>query len=371
MSPKQLRQMLLVILLGLLGIGIVTVYSASAMMSEVNYGGSLRFVEHHLISIVCGVMAGVLCLFIPYDLFRRSARWMFLVSALLLLMVFFVGHEAGGARRWFQIGRFSIQPSEFAQLSLVIYLSDLLSRRTGHLQKFWSGLTPPLVATGLMAGLVLIQPDLGTAIAMGSVALLLLSIGKARGKHLALIMVLAVVVLGVLVAGAEYRRRRIFAYLDPWQDPRGIGYQIIQSYLAMASGGLFGRGLGASLQKLFYLPSAHTDFIFAIIGEELGLIGTTGVLALFGVFLACGFRIAVSARDLFSKYLVCGLVGMIGLEAMVNIAVVTGLLPTKGLPLPFISYGGSAMVMNLIACALIFQASRHGEKTVGESALSR
>lgn len=371
MRPKQLRQLLLIILLGLLGIGIVSVYSASAMMSEVNYGGSLRFVEHHLISIACGAVLGVLCLFIPYPMFRRSARWMFGISILLLLMVYLLGHEAGGARRWFQLGRFSIQPSEFAQLSLVLYLSDLLSRRAGQLQRFWSGLMPPLIATGLMAGLVLIQPDLGTAIAMGSVALLLLSIGKARAKHLGFIMLLAVVVLGVLVAGAQYRMRRIFAFLDPWQDPRGIGYQIIQSYLAMASGGIFGRGLGASLQKLFYLPSAHTDFIFAIIGEELGLVGTTGVIALFGVFMACGFSIAVAARDLFSKYLVCGLVGMIGLEAMVNIAVVTGLLPTKGLPLPFISYGGSAMAMNLIACALIFQASRHGERGVGESALSR
>ncbi len=371
MRPKALRQLLVIILSGLLGLGVVAVYSASAMMSEVNYGGSFRFIVHHLISIACGIAAGVVCLFIPYDSFRRLARWMFGISLMLLLMVFVFGHEAGGARRWFQIGRWSIQPSEFAQLSLVIYLADLLSRRSGHLKEFWSGLVPPLAATGLMAGLVLIQPDLGTAIAMGSVALLLLSIGKARGKHLALVVVLAVVVLGVLVAGAEYRRRRIFSFLDPWHDPRGSGYQIIQSYLAMASGGLFGKGLGASLQKLFYLPSAHTDFIFAIIGEELGLAGTTAVLSLFGIFMACGFRIAIAARDLFSKYLVCGLVGMIGLEAMVNVAVVTGMLPTKGLPLPFISYGGSAMVMNCIAAALIFHASRNGEKISGESALSR
>ncbi len=371
MRPRELRQVLLLIVIALLSIGTVAVYSASPMVSEVNYGGSLRFLEHHLMSIACGIVFGIACLALPYDWFRRCAKWGFVISVLLLVMVALFGHEAGGAKRWFQIGRWSLQPSEFAQLSLVVYLADLLARRSERVQEFWTGLMPPLVATGLMGGLVLIQPDLGTAIAMGAVALLLLGIGKANSRHLLIMMALAVVVLGVLVAGAEYRRRRIFAFLDPWQDPRGIGYQIIQSYLAMASGGLFGRGIGASLQKLFFLPSAHTDFVFAILGEELGLIGTTAVVVLFGLFLACGFRIAIAARDLFSKYLVCGLVGMIGLEAMVNIAVVTGMLPTKGLPLPFISYGGSSMVMNLIACALILQASRHGERAVTESALGR
>ena len=371
MQPKQLRQTLLLIVAALLAIGVVAVYSASAMVSEANYGGSLRFLEHHLLSIACGAALGILCLALPYAWLRRSAKWTFVACLLLLVAVAVFGHEAGGAKRWFQLGRWSIQPSEFAQLSLVIYLADLLARRSGRLQEFWTGLMPPLLATGLMAGLVLIQPDLGTAIAMGAVALLLLSLGKAKPQHLLIMIALAAVVLGFLVAGAEYRRRRIFAFLDPWQDPQGIGYQIIQSYLALAGGGLFGRGIGASLQKLFYLPSAHTDFVFAILGEEMGFLGTTVVLVLFGLFLACGFRIAIAARDLFSKYLVCGLVGMIGLEGMVNIAVVTGVLPTKGLPLPFISYGGSSMVMNLVACALILQASRQGERGLAESALGR
>ncbi|MBI4341427.1 MAG: putative lipid II flippase FtsW [Candidatus Omnitrophica bacterium] len=371
MRPKHLRQLLLLIIVALLGVGTVAVYSASAMVSEVNYGGSLRFLERHLLSIACGAALGLLCLSLPYAWLRRIGRWGFLVSIALLILVAIVGHEAGGARRWFQIGRWSLQPSELAQLTLVIYLADLLARRGPQLREFWSGLMPPLLATGLMAVLVLIQPDLGTAIAMGAVALLLLGIGKAKSRHLVLMAALAAVVLAVLVAGAEYRRRRIFAFLDPWQDPQGGGYQIIQSYLALAGGGLLGRGIGSSLQKLFYLPSAHTDFIFAILGEELGLLGTTAVLVLFGLFLGCGFRIAIAAHDPFSKYLVCGLVGLIGLEAMVNIAVVTGLLPTKGLPLPFISFGGSSMVMNLVACALIFQASRYGERPITESALGR
>jgi len=340
-------------------------------MSEATYGHSLRILTTHLLGIACGLVLAVGCLMIPYPMLRRSARWLLLASVFLLGLVLICGQEVGGARRWFHLGRWSLQPSEFAQLSLVLYLADVLARRADRLQDFWRGLVPPLAATGLVAGMVLLQPDLGTAIAMGMVALLLLGVAKARWQHLAVIAAVAVVVLIFLVAGEEYRRQRILAFLNPWQDPQGSGYQILQSYYALASGGLMGTGLGGSFQKLFYLPSAHTDFIFAILGEELGLIGTTAVIGLFALFLACGFRIAMAANDLFSKYLVCGLVGMLGLEAMVNMAVVTGLMPTKGLPLPFISYGGTSMMMNLIACALIFHASRYGERFRLESALGR
>ncbi len=371
MSPRQLRQLLLVIIAALLGIGIVSVYSSSAMASEATYGGSLRFLIHHLLSIGFGLILALVCLAVPYERIRSSAKWLMLASFVCLLLVFLFGQEVGGARRWFRIGRWGIQPSEFAQLSLVLYLADLIARRAEDLQAFWQGLLPPLLVTGLTAGLVLLQPDLGTAIAMGSVALLLLSLAKARWQHLGIVMALAAVVLVVLIASADYRRARILAFLNPWQDPRGIGYQILQSYFTISSGGLMGLGLGGSLQRLFFLPSAHTDFIFAIIGEELGLIGTTAVILLFALFVICGFRIAIAAHDPFSKYLVCGLVGMIGLEAMVNIGVVTGLLPTKGLPLPLVSYGGSAMVMNLVACALLFQASRHAERLDPQRALHR
>ncbi|MBI4343509.1 MAG: putative lipid II flippase FtsW [Candidatus Omnitrophica bacterium] len=371
MNPRKLRQLLFVIVSALLAIGIVAVASASAMASQATYGHTFHFVHHHLASIAVGLLAGLACLAIPYEQLRRAARWLFVLSLLLLALVLLIGPEMGGAKRWVRLGRLSLQPSEFAQLSLVLYLADLLARHSGRLHEIRRGLLPPLAATGLMAGVVLIQPDLGTAIVMGAAAMLLLAIGRARGKHLALIMGVAAVAFVVLVFSEEYRMRRMFAFLDPMKDPRGSGYQILQSYVAMASGGVAGLGVGGSLQKLFYLPSAHADFIFAIIGEELGLLGATAVISLFGLFLACGFRIAMAAHDLFSKYLVCGLVGMIGLEAFINIAVVIGLLPTKGLPLPFISYGGSAMVINLVACALILQASRHGERYALGSALGR
>ena len=215
-----------------------------------------------------------------------------------------------------------------------------------------------MLVTGLMAGLTLLQPDLGTAIVMGAVAVLLLIAAKARWRHISLVCVVGALALAVLVAGEAYRRRRMLAFLNPWQDPQGVGFQIVQSYIAIASGGIVGHGIGSSMQKLFFLPGAHTDFIFAILGEELGLLGATAILGLFGLFVLCGVRMAVFVEDRFSKYLICGCVGLIGLEALINMAVVTGLMPTKGLPLPLVSYGGTAMVSNCLACALIFQASR-------------
>lgn len=367
MSPLRLRQVMVAVLAALLGIGIVAVYSSSAMAAQASFGDSLRFLKHHLAAIVIGLAAAVGCLAVPYPFWRRAAPWLFAISVIALVAVALIGPEVGGAKRWFRIGRMSFQPSEFVQLALIIYLADALARRSDRIQDFWKGVVPPLAATGLMAGLVLLQPDLGTATAMGAVALLLLVVARAKWQHLVLVVVGAVLLLGLLILGAEYRRRRFLAFLDPWQDPQGIGYQILQSYFALASGGLLGQGVGASLQKLFYLPSAHTDFIFAIIGEELGLAGTTTVIGLLGIFLACGMRIAMATQDLFSKYLVCGLVGMIGLEGIINIAVVTGMMPTKGLPLPMISYGGTSMIINLIACALIVQASRHASTWHGSA----
>ena len=355
---------MLMIVCALLGIGIVAVYSASAMTSEATYGGTGHFLTMHLTAIAIGAAAamGVLCL--PYATIRRMAPWVFVLSLVLVALVDLFGQEAGGARRWFRVGRLSMQPSTLVQLGVVLYLSDFLARHAADIHHFRRGVLPALIATGAAAGLVLIQPDLGTTVAIGAVAWLLLIIAKARWPHVAGVAAVAGVAVAVLIAGASYRRRRLLAFLNPWEDPLGAGYQIIQSYLALAGGGVFGEGIGGSLQKLFFLPNAHTDFIFAIIGEELGLLGTSAVMALCALWVVCGFRIAMAATEPFGKYLVCGLVGMVALEVMVNIAVVTGLLPTKGLPLPLISYGGSSMVINLIACALILRVSRSSERMI-------
>lgn len=365
MTDRDLRRFLLLVIATLVGLGCVAVYSSTAIMAHETYGQSLRFVLSHLLALAVGLGLSLACLAVPYASLRAAAKPLALLSVALLVLVLIFGSEAGGARRWLRVGRFGIQPSEFAQLALVIYLADFLARKRDMIRDFRDGFLPPMLITGLMAGLTLLQPDLGTAIVMGAVAMVLLIAAKARWRHLGLASLLGMVALVALVAGEAYRRRRMLAFLNPWQDPQGVGFQILQSYIALASGGLLGHGIGSSMQKLFFLPGAHTDFIFAIIGEELGLIGTTAVLGLFGLFVLCGLRLAVSVEDRFSKYLICGCVGLIGVEALINMAVVTGLMPTKGLPLPLVSYGGTAMVSNLLACALILQASRRRVSTWG------
>lgn len=370
MTPKQLRQCLLWIVLTMLSVGIVSVYSSSAMISHATYGHSLRFIQQHLLAVGIGLLATLGALLLPFDTLRRGAKWLFGLSVVLLILVLVLGPEVGGAQRWFRIGRWSFQPSELAQLALVLYLADVLARKADDLEDVWRGLLPPLAATGLLGTLVLLQPDFGAAMVMGSVAFVLLIVAKARWQHLLILALVAGVGAFVLIMGADYRRHRLLAFLHPDQDPRGSGYQILQSYVALASGGFFGVGIGASMQKLFFLPGAHNDFVFAIIGEELGLLGSTAILTLFALFLLCGFRLAMRCQDAFGKYLICGFVAMIGLKGIVNIAVVIGLLPTKGLPLPLISYGGTAIIMNLLACAVIFQASRYGERYVPECAVS-
>lgn len=358
MTDRALRRFFLLIIATLVGLGCVAVYSTTAIMAHETYGHSLHFVVTHAVAIVVGLGLGLGCLAIPYPVLRRLAKWLVLVSLVLLALVLVLGLEVGGARRWFRIWSLSVQPSELAQLALVLYLSDFFARKQAMVERFREGLLPPILVTGIMAGLVLLQPDLGTAIVMGAVAVLLLVIAKARWRHVGILVALGAVALIVLIGGEEYRRRRMLAFLNPWQDPAGVGFQILQSYLAFANGGLVGQGIGASVQKLFYLPGSHTDFIFAIVAEELGLLGTTALLGLFALFVSCGIRMALAVEDPFSKYLICGCVGLVGLEAIVNIAVATGLLPTKGLPLPLVSYGGTAMVSNLLACALIFHASQ-------------
>lgn len=358
MSERQLRRFMLFIIAALISIGCVAVYSATAVMAHEAYGHSLHFVVSHVLAVAVGLGLGAACLAVPEPALRRLAKIGVGVSILALVAVLLVGMEVGGAQRWFRIGRFGMQPSEFAQLALVLYLADFLARKQDAVRDLRRGFLPAMAVTLLMAGLVLLEPDLGTTIVMGAVALLLLAVAKARRTHLGITMLAGLAAFTVLVGMEEYRLRRLLTFLNPWQDPQGSGFQIVQSYLAMANGGLFGQGLGGSMQKLFYLPGIHTDFIFALIGEEAGLAGTTAVLGLFALFVLCGIRLAMWAQAPFRKYLICGCVGLIGLEAIVNMAVVTGVLPTKGLPLPLVSYGGTAIISNLLACALILHASR-------------
>ena len=269
-----------------------------------------------------------------------------------------IGHASGGAKRWVKLGVLSFQPSEFAGLFLIIYLADLLERKQHIIRNFFYGFMPPLIITGVVVLLIVLQPDLGNAIALLAVALIMMFASGANMMHIVTLVILFLPTLYFLIFRVPYRLRRIIGYLDPWSEAQTEGFQIVQSFLALGSGGIFGLGLGCSRQKLFYLPQAHTDFIFSIIGEELGLIATFLIVFLFTVFVYLGIMISIKARDLFGKFLALGITVSIGFKAFINIAVSTGAIPTKGLPLPFISYGGTALIFNIIGVALLLNIAR-------------
>jgi cell division protein FtsW len=277
---------------------------------------------------------------------------------LALVLIPGLGHKVSGARRWFRFGWLSIQPSEVAQLAVIVYLSDLLTRKRGQLQNWIYGVLPPVIVLGATLGLILLEPDLGTAVALGLVALGLLFIAGIPPKVVAAMGLSAIPAVIGLILIKPYRVRRILAYLNPWADPEGAGFQLIQSLVALGSGGLFGLGLGESRQKLFYLPAAHTDFIFAVIGEELGFVGVSMVLILLWLLVWYGLRIALCSPEPFGVFTGIGIALLLALEALVHIGVTAGAIPTKGLPFPFISYGGTALIVNLVSVALLLNLSR-------------
>jgi cell division protein FtsW len=345
----------------LLSVGVVMVYSASAIMAAERFRDPFLFLKKQLFWAVLGGAALWVALRTDY---RRLEKLMVpaLVLATILLILVLIppfGQSINGTRRWIRLGPLSFQPVELAKLALVIYLAAFLARRREHLQQFWRGFLPPLLVVAPLAGLVLLQPDLGNGLTLVALTFGLLFLAGMRIQHLAFIMVLAVPVVIGLVMMAPYRLRRIMAFLDPWQDPRGSGFQIIQSYLAIGSGGPLGRGIGESKQKLFYLPESHTDFIFAIVGEELGFVGAMALVALFAVFIWRGLRIGLRSPDPFGAYLALGITVLIATQTVVNLGVVTGLLPTKGLPLPFVSFGGSALVVTMLSTGVLLNISQH------------
>jgi cell division protein FtsW len=245
---------------------------------------------------------------------------------------------------------------------MILYIADFLSRKQRVIDNFFRGLMPPIVVLGATCLLILLQPDLGTVFAISAIVFLLLFVGGADVKHMGIILAVSLVMFGILIFSAPYRRARILAFLNPWGDPQGTGFQMVQAQIALGSGGLLGEGLGLGKGKLFYLPAAHTDFIFSIIGEELGLLGTISIVWLYIVFFIQGLRVMHFCKDDFGRYTVIGLVCLLTMKVFVNIAVNLGLLPTKGLPLPFVSYGGTSLIADMVAVALILNVSRFSEE---------
>ena len=349
------------IVVALCSVGVVMVYSASAIIATDRFHDPLFFLRKQFFWAVLGF--GCLWVAMRFD-YRRLERLvvpLLVVSFVLLVLVLVppFGQEINGTRRWLRLGFVSIQPVELAKFSLVLYLASFLSRRQDQMGSFVQGLFPPLLVGGLMAGLTVLQPDLGNSVALIILVLALAFLAGARWTHMLAVAAPALPVVAFLIAMKPYRWRRMTAFMRPWDDPQGSGFQIIQSFLALGSGNWFGLGLGGSKQKLFYLPESHTDFIFSIIGEELGFLGASLILALFAVLIWRGLRIGLRAPDGFGAYLALGLTVMLATQTIVNLGVVTGSLPTKGLPLPFVSFGGSALLMTMFSTGVLLNISQH------------
>lgn len=364
-SPRAKKRVamdhtLLIITMTLALVGLVMVFSASAVVAGNRFQDSGYFLKRQLAWLTFGFLLLHLASHIDYVWWKRLSIPLLGLIMVLLVMVLIpsLGVAAKGARRWLRLGPISIQPAEMVKLIAVIYLAAYLTKKEDVITIFSSGLLPVLIVMGLLSGLVLLEPDLGTVVVIGLVTVGLLFLGGARLSHLLTLGLCAVPAVLVLVLGSSYRRQRLMTFLAPWKDASDAGFQITQSFLAFGSGGPFGVGLGEGKQKLFFLPEAHTDFVLALVGEELGLVGTGIIMLLFALFVVRGFQIAARARMPFGRYLGMGITLLIGIQALVNACVVTGLVPTKGLTLPFVSYGGSSLVISLLGVGILLNISR-------------
>jgi cell division protein FtsW len=355
---------LLMVVLALVGIGIVMVYSTSAILAGDRFQDPYYFLKRQALYAGIGFGLMVLMMFFPYQVLNRVAYPLLILSILGLIAVLIpgIGVRAGGSMRWLRVFSFTFQPSEFAKLGLVVFLAYFLTKKEEKIRSFSFAFLPTLLISGLVIALVLKEPDFGTAFFLMAMVFLFLFLGGARVIYIAGALLLAMPVAYYLMTSAAYRYKRLMSFIRPWDDPTGTSFQIIQSFLSFGSGGLFGLGLGEGKQKLFFLPAPHTDFIFSIVGEELGLAGAMVVVLLFFLFTLRGMQIGNGLEDRFASYLALGLTLMISLQAVLNMGVVLGLLPTKGLTLPFISYGGTSLITNLIGVGILLRLSTLAER---------
>ncbi len=331
----------------LMTVGVVMMFSASLVRGQSSYENTEYFLFRQLIWLSLSLIGAILCARIDLAFLRKVALPAAATCMLLLVLVRIpgIGHEINGSWRWLRFGPLTIQPSEFSKIGIILAAAWWIARRRRYMQTFKRGILVPILGLGLFAGLLMAEPDFGTTMLVGLVGFVLLLIGGARSSWMFSLASVGAMVFGVLLWCNDNRRERIFAFLDPEKYATGKGYQVINAKNAFASGGAWGTGLGNSIQKLSYLPEAHTDFIFPIIGEELGIIATFSILLLFVVIFICGIRIASHANDDFGRFMALGITLMVTFQAIINIAVVTGSMPTKGIALPFISYGGSSLLV--------------------------
>ena len=344
----------------LLIIGIVMVHSASTVLSADHYRDPYYFLKRQVMWAAVGLTLMVLVSRVDYLIFERYARLIMLLCLIFLALVLVphIGQVRGGSRAWLGIGTFGIQPSEFAKFGLIIFFSWLLSRDPDRMLSFYRGLAPPLFLMAGVIALIMLEPDLGQSAVIAGATMIMVFVGGARMRHLLALAAGGAAAFAAMIAVAPYRLERVVSFLDPWKYPKTSGYHIIMSLLALGRGSLIGVGLFGSTQKHLYLPEPQTDFIFAILTEELGLLGAAVTIALFAVLLWRGMRAAMRAPDRFGAYLAAGLTGVIAVQVMINVGVVTGMLPVTGITLPFLSYGGSSLTLMLTAVGMLMSVSR-------------
>lgn len=358
--------LLLAITFVLIGYGIVMVYSSSSAVSGFLFNDSLYLTKRQVMWAGLGILSMLFFMNVHYSILKKWFIPFFLVTSIMLIIVLFE-EPINGARRWIHIGSFNIQPSEFAKLAIILYLASIIQKKGERFRNFQNGLLPVLVIVGFLSVLIFMQPDLGTMLIFVSCALVVIIVGGANLKHLFYLFISAAAAIAVFMSiyliavspdNYSYRIGRITSYLDPWGDPQNTGYQLIQSLYALGHGGLTGAGLGQSIQKLHYLPEAYNDFIFAIIGEEFGFVGTT----LFILFYLCliwrGLIVSLRCPDPYGTLVGAGIVSLFGFQAIVNIGAATGVLPITGAPLPFISYGGSSLLVSMMGVGILLSISR-------------
>lgn len=362
---EKLDPVLLFPVLLLTGYGLIMVYSASSEIALRDYGSEYYFAARQLTHFLIGVAVMLACCFIPYDWYRLLTYGLLFFSLVFLaiLLIDGVGHTAGGATRWLRVAGLSFQPAEFARMALIIFLAYSLARKQDRVEDAAIGFFPHVIVLLMFTGLIMMQPDFGTVAVFWMMAWVVMFVGRVRVSHLVSAFLLMLPLAMWLLFAAEYRIKRYITFLDPWKYPLDEGYQIIHAMMAFNSGGVFGKGLGEGFQKLFYLPAPHTDFIFSVIGEEGGLLAVLLVVSLFLVILWRGLGIAVSAGDCFGAFLAFGITASIALQSVINMGVNLSLLPTKGMTLPFLSFGGSSLVFNLAGIGILMNIRARRKKS--------
>jgi cell division protein FtsW len=360
-NEKKPDLILLLVTLLLVTIGTVMIYSSSSILAMERFRDGQFFLKKQLFFLCLGLGVMALATRVSYYKLRKLA-WPGIILSVFFLLLIWVPHlgiRAGGAVRWLNLGVFSFQVSEMVKVTLILFLAHYLTEKANHIREFREGMLVPLGIMGALAGLILLQPDFGTTFIIALITFLMIFLAGGRIVHLAGLAALFLPVALWFLLHKSYRLARLTAFLDPWKDPRHSGFQIIQSLIAFGSGGTFGVGIGDGMQKLFYLPEPHTDFILSVIAEESGFIGVGLILLLYTILIVRGFRISLKAPDLFGNLLAAGLTMLLALEAFINIAGVMGLIPLKGLALPFLSYGGTSLMMSLAAVGILLNISSY------------